>query len=264
MTTLAVEGIGLAAPGLPGWTASLPVLQGVKPYRPQPLEAPKPALLPASERRRATMAARMVLQVGEEALQHNGINMNRLPCVFASASGELSIVDTLCRALGEPDRPVSPTQFHNSVHNAPAGYWSIATGSSASSVSLSAYDDSFGAGLLEAAVTATAEAMPVLLIAYDLAAPPPLQAKRPIAVPFAVALLLHPGAGSGRHPDIGLQRATDDGEGDSVLADPALEQLRRSNPAARSLPLLQALASRGNAPVRLPAGALTLAVRVRW
>ncbi len=41
-----------------------------------------------------------------------------------------------------------PTQFHNSVHNAVAGYWSIATKSTQPMTCLAAHDHSFAAGLL--------------------------------------------------------------------------------------------------------------------
>ena len=90
------------------------------------------------------------------------------------------------------ERDVSPTRFHNSVHNAPAGYWSIATGARGPSTSLCAHESSFAAGLLEAAIQAHAEATRVLLIAYDLPHPFPLSAVAPVSAPFGVALLLAP------------------------------------------------------------------------
>ena len=50
-----------------------------------------------------------------------------LPCVFASTHGDLAITDYMCATLAGAPRELSPTKFHNSVHNAPAGYWTIAT-----------------------------------------------------------------------------------------------------------------------------------------
>ena len=88
------------------------------------------------------------------------------------------------------ERLISPTRFHNSVHNAAAGYWSIAYGCTEASTSLCAGDASFGAGLLEALAQLAAVAPAVLLLAYDADYPPPLHAKRPIADAFGVALLL--------------------------------------------------------------------------
>ena len=86
--------------------------------------------------------------------------------VFASSGGDSEVLDKICTALTLPDRPVSPTQFHHSVHNTPAGYWSIATGCTQPSLSLSAYDSSFSAGLLEAAALAWAEAVRVLSLIH--------------------------------------------------------------------------------------------------
>ncbi|MBK8175204.1 MAG: beta-ketoacyl synthase chain length factor [Rhodospirillales bacterium] len=258
---LFIGGVGLMGPGLSGWPGSLPVLQGRIPYQPQPVATPTPALLAAGERRRATAAAKLVLQVGEEALSDNDIDVDHLLCVFASASGELSIVDNLCRTLCSDDRALSPTQFHNSVHNASAGYWSIATGSGGASVSLSAFDDTFAAGLLEAAVTARTERVPVLFVACDLPAPEPLRAKRPLVDPFAVALLLLPQNSADKYPSLSVQTETVRSS-ESTLADAALERLRRSNPAARCLPLIQAIATGSAAPVRIGAASMPIRASV--
>jgi len=126
------------------------------------------------------------------------------------------------------------------VHNAPSGYWGIATGSRAPSTSLCAFDWSFGAGLLEAATQAGADHESVLLIAYDLPYPEPLRGVRPMRHPFASALLI------ARERSPRSLAACELGSGTagapSRMQDDNLEQLRRDNPAARSLPLLAALA----------------------
>jgi hypothetical protein len=148
--------------------------------------------------------------------------------------------------LASSERFISPTRFHNSVHNAPAGYWSIAAQAMAASTSLAAYDASFGAGLLEALVQVRSSGTPCLLIAYDTAYPEPLFAKRPIPDAFAVALVLAPERSVRTIARLTL--AFTDGDADRC-AIPALETLRASNPAARALPLLAALAQRRAAPV---------------
>src|SRR5690606_40428753 len=83
----------------------------------------------------------------EDLLRDNPVSIRRCAAVFASSGGDYPIIDQICKALCEPERLVSPTQFHNSVHNSAAGYWSIATGSRAPSTSISAFDDTFAAGL---------------------------------------------------------------------------------------------------------------------
>src|SRR6185436_6052055 len=90
------------------------------------------------------------------------------------------------------EREISPTRFHNSVHNAAAGYWSIATRSREPSTSLCCYDASFAAGLLESAAQVASDPRQVALISYDEPYPEPLHATRPIASEFGVALILSP------------------------------------------------------------------------
>ena len=65
--------------------------------------------------------------------------------------------------LADAPRMVSPTKFHNSVHNASTGYWSIATGSHFAANAISAYADTVAASLLEGAVQAVEEDLPVLV-----------------------------------------------------------------------------------------------------
>jgi hypothetical protein len=156
----------------------------------------------------------------------------------------------LCEALAKPSREVSPTRFHNSVHNAAAGYWSIATGSRHPSASLCGYDASFAAGLIEAASQVWTARAAVLLVAYDLPYPPPLHAVRPVAEPFAVALVLAP---ESRPETLACCRITvHPGSTACTPFPPALRANLASNPAAWSLPLLAEIAHERRESVRLP------------
>lgn len=250
LNCVVVTGVGLIAPGLVGWTASLPVLRGVREHRHSPLPPLKPDLLAAGERRRATSLVRLALAAAEDATGGRLFAKGPIASVFVSSGGDLGVVDRICTSLSMPDRPVSPTLFHNSVHNAPAGYWAIATGWMTPSVSLSAYDGSFAGGLIEAVTMVHEEQAPVLLVAYDEPGPSPFSGHRAISEPFAVALVLAPDAirphlaklnlTSGLYPERCRQ-----------LADPGLQRLRSANPAARSLPLLVALAGGESRSVRL-------------
>ena len=127
------------------------------------------------------------------------------------------------------------------MHNVAAGYWSIAAGATAAASVLCAYDASFGAGLVEALTQVAVERTPLLLLAYDTQYPEPLNAKRPIADAFGVALVLTPDA-----RDATLAKLTamfTDGTAER-MSEPHLEAMRASIPAARSLPLLRQLARR--------------------
>jgi hypothetical protein len=204
------------------------------------MRLPTADLLPPAERRRCGNTVRLALHVGLEAVRHGGARAETLPTVFTSSSGDGEVTHHLCTALARPERDVSPTRFHNSVHNAPAGYWSIATASREPSTSVCVFETSFAAGLLQAALQATTWQRPVLLVAYDAPYPPPLDVLYPMIAPFGVALVLAPAPGTASLGGLAIELGPAVGE--TPLADPALERLRRGVAAARSLPLLAALA----------------------
>lgn len=247
---VAIHGIGLLAPGLAGWDASREVLAGFRSYEPGAVPDPEVPILPPNERRRSSDCVRWALHVAQEAIEQAALDPRDLPTVFASSGGEMSVFDQLCRVLATEDRRVSPTLFHQSVHNAAAGYWGIATTGQQSSTALSCYDDSFAAGWLEAVAMVAAEQRPVLLVAYDMAVPVPLNDARPITEGFAVAFVLGPPSDdSTMMVRMSLERAN--GGESFPIQDQALEQLRLVNPAARSLSLLCAVARATPQTVRL-------------
>lgn len=256
---LSVTRIGLTAPGMTLWSEARPVLSGHRPYQPAELALPKPSRLPANERRRTTALVRLAFQAAEQVTDDSPVPLQELAMVFGSAGGDTQVFHQICTALLTPARAVSPTQFHNSVHNAAAGYWSIATQAIGPSTSLSAYDDTVGATLLEAAAMIQEEGLPVLCVVCDQQPVPPLLAKRPLIAPFAAALLLQPVECGGRDPVLSLEMSD---APETRLADAGLEALRLGNPAARILPLLRAMAATDHAPVVLPAPGRRLAVRL--
>jgi hypothetical protein len=233
------------APGLADWAAARAVIEGRAPYTSAAAPDPAPALLPSTERRRASAAVRWALAVAQQALA--GRDAEPLATVFASCAGDGMTTHRICEALASPQGVVSPTRFHNSVHNAPAGYWSIATRSQAPSTSLSGCEGSFAIGLVEAAVQAAVERRSVLLVAFDLPFPEPMHALWPVAQPFAAALLLDPpGTGST------TCRMTLKPGAARTEWPAAIPAEFRSNPAALALPLLAACLGRGPAVLQLP------------
>ncbi|MCW7536442.1 beta-ketoacyl synthase chain length factor [Aquabacterium sp. A7-Y] len=246
--TVSLLGVGLLGPGLPGWAEARAVLAGQASCQAQPTVVPAPQRLPAAERRRAGLAIKLALAVAESACADAAIAPQALSTVFTSSSGDGSNCHALCEALAGEDRLISPTRFTNSVHNAAAGYWHIAVGNQESSTSLCAYDASFGAGLVEAVMQLHAGAGPLLLVASDTPYPEPLNATRPLPDSFGVALVLGGPAAGGRRLSV-RPVAAQQGPAPSRCTDPALEALRRSIPAARALPLLEALAAERHEPV---------------
>ncbi len=245
-----IAGIGLLGPGLADASEGMAILRGERAYQPTALRAPEARGLAANEARRCPMSARYALDVGYQALNAAGWTAAEVATVFSSGSGDLDILDKNCRALARPPIALSPTLFHNSVHNAVAGYWGIARQSRAATTSLSAYDDSFAAGLLEALMI-SGDGPPCLLVAYDLPPPSALAPVRPVTVPFAVAVAVS--RDRPLTPCVLVEwewRPCDLTE--SGLSAPDLEALRLANPAARCLPLLQAVAQGASTRVVLP------------
>jgi hypothetical protein len=193
----------------------------------------------------------LAVEAAQQACTMAGFAPHDLPHVFASAYGDLAVNDYLCAALARAPLEVSPTRFHNSVHNAPAGYWAIATGCMRSSTAVSAGASTFGAGLLEAAILAREESAPVLLAAYDVAALGPLQDVIACRSRFAVALVVAPPS-SRAQARLGLRIRAEVGE--LAPAPAVLQANHRDNPAARSLPLLVALARHEPVTLQLAAG----------
>jgi hypothetical protein len=234
-----VSGLGVLGPGLSNWSQAAAVLAGRAAYAPAPAVLPTPMLLAAAERRRSGRVVKLALAIALEATSQAGEDPAELASVFSSSGGDGHNCHELCQALSLAGREISPTRFANSVHNAAAGYWSIATGAMAESNVLCAFDASFNAGLLEAMTQVAVDDEAVLLVAYDSEYPQPLHAKRPLPDAFGVAMVLTPQrrACSAARLDAVLTEESFD-----RMADPALEELRRSIPAARSLPLLRLLA----------------------
>ena len=243
MTPLAayVDGIAVIGPGLANWPDAATVLSGQQSYAPGPLVVPAPAALPPAERRRVGRITRLAIEAGLDACGRAGLDTTKLATVFASSGGDGDNYHAICETLATTMRQLSPTRFHNSVHNATAGYWSIATGAMAPSTALCAYDASFAAGLLEALTQVVSGRAPVLLIACDTSYPPPLHETRPVLDGFAVAMVL--AFARGKHSLARLAAALVAAPADRCdLA--ALEALRVQIPPARSLPLLACIARR--------------------
>lgn len=234
-----IEGIGMIGPGFTDWPGARAVLRGQQPYVPARTVLPLPALLPAAERRRSSAVVKLTLAVGMEAVQMAVVDASVLASVFSSSGSDGENCHTLCEMLASDDRQISPTRFHNSVHNTAAGYWSIATGAMTTASVISAFDASFAAGLLEALGQVVVDDRRVVLLTCDTPYPEPLHTLRPIPDALGIALVLAPQRSSAALAEIEAELTQAGGD---RMNDPALEHLRIANPAARGLPLLQGIA----------------------
>jgi hypothetical protein len=246
---LYLRGAGILAPGLRGWREARRVLAGEAAYRPEPAADPAADTLPPNERRRVARTVRWAMAAALDAAREAGVEAATQASVFASSSGDGETLHQICEALARDSREISPTRFHNSVHNAAAGYWSIASGARRTSVTVCAHDSTFAAGLLEAAALAHAGEASVLLVAYDLPYPEPLRAVRPVEEPIAAAVVLSAAPGAAHLAQWELALSGEPAEAPRVEG---LAPSLTSNPASHALPLLAAAARRAQATVRIP------------
>ena len=185
-----IEGIALWSPRLAAWEMARAVLRGDRSAPQTSAARPAPMLLPANERRRVPDSVAIALEVGNQACANADIDPKSLPSVFASTHGDLAVTDYMCETLAHSPTLLSPTKFHNSVHNAPAGYWTIGTGCLKRYNAISAWQRTFAEGLFEALVEVAADQDRVLLVAYDIEARGPLATMAPSTGMLAVALVL--------------------------------------------------------------------------
>jgi hypothetical protein len=251
-----IGGLAVLGPGLPGWAASEAILAGAAPWTPSDCNLPPPSMLPPTERRRTSLAVRLALAAAAEAAA--GEDRAALETVFASSNGDGAVVGAILENLADPAGAISPTQFHNSVHNAAAGYWSIGVGSTSPSISVGGHDDTVAAGLLQAVAAVSARRRRTLFCAYDAPLPPPLAAARHTTVPFAAAMVLLPEADPAAPAaaraklDLRFRPGAPPAAAAADTPPDPLDALAAENPAARALPLLRALAARRPVSLRLP------------
>jgi hypothetical protein len=250
-----IDGIGIWAPGIPDWAALIRVLESGESVQSDANARPSPSALPPTERRRAPEPVLIACEAAGQACAMAGRDPSTLACVFASTHGDLAITDAMCATLAADPRELSPTRFHNSVHNAPAGYWTVAAHCHAAATAISASEGSFAAGLLEAAIEVHADNESVLLSAYDIAARGPLAEVAPSTLPFAVAFVLSPTRGPRSLARLSLQ--TVQRSSASNDASTSLAPLMGNPMAAQSMPLLVTLGRRETAHVAIASGAGT-------
>lgn len=242
MTSLSagIAGIGFWANGLPAWNDAVAfardgTLPGDTPAK------PSPQLLAPNERRRAPESVAVALEVALAACTASGRDPAMLPSVFASTHGDLAITDYVAATLASEPRALSPTKFHNSVHNAAAGYWTIGNACTAPTTAISAYDASFAQGLLEALSLLAAGHEAVLLAACDAPSAGPLAAVSRSEGLLGGALVLVADAES-----MPIRLRVTPVPGSAPAADGALAQRCAGNAMRPMLALFDALATRAD------------------
>ncbi|HHW4679179.1 MAG TPA: beta-ketoacyl synthase chain length factor [Xylella sp.] len=231
-----VEGIGFWYNDLPSWAAACRFVAGAAP-QPSPVR-PTPQLLAANERRRVSDTVAISLEVALAACMDAEYDPAQLPSVFTSTYGDQEITDYMCTTLANEPLTVSPTKFHNSVHNAAASYWTIGVHALTPTTALSASRASFAQGLLEALVQLAMGTQAVLVVGYDGCTAGPFRSILCSRGLLGGALVLSKTS----RPDR-LQLQTHFSEGEAPPGTGPLAQHAATNAMAPMLPLFDALAS---------------------
>jgi hypothetical protein len=197
------------------WAAWAPGLENADEWdrwcrAPAPLGAdgaPPLASVPPLLRRRCSRLTRMALEAAFRCVSDE--DMGRVTTVFASRHGDAASNVSLLESLARGE-PLSTTRFSHSVHNAPAGLFSIAAGNRRPSASVAAARGTFPCGYLESISMLTRHPeSPVLFVMADEPLPPTLAAFRdepPGA--YALALLMVPGGEVDFRPAMAGERAS--------------------------------------------------------
>ena len=145
---------------------------------------PELSFLPALQRRRLSLSARLMFQAAYET-----VGEMRCPTVFVSHDGEINRSFELWQTLLR-DGDVSPTSFGLSVHNALVGQWSMLRGDTHENTALAAQQDGWELAIMEAVALLHENAEQVLVVAADepLRHPEIMANRAPFA--YAVAALL--------------------------------------------------------------------------
>lgn len=205
-----IRGIGAIGPGFNNWHELQSRLLENNLNPAERTQLPSLELLPPAERRRASPIIKAGIGAGLEACLDAGMPSYDIQTVFTSSGGDGANCVSICQQLATSDRLISPTKFHNSVHNTVAGYWGIATGCMRPSQVIGAGDGSFAAGLFEAAAQTLVSGKPCLLVSYDTSYPEPLNTYRRITDTAAIAAVLDlPGNCDSKYPGIQLTLGND-------------------------------------------------------
>ncbi len=183
MRSAYVQGLGLWTPGYATATAWC---RG----DPDPsVEGPGIDLLSGPLRRRATALTRMAVEVFRQATTEAGHDPATVPSVWATAHGEHSTAIRILEMMRRGEGKLSPTHFHNSVHNTASGYASIATGNCAPSTTLSGGAELVASTFLEGICRLEAGDKDVVLVLADEPPRPPFD-QESVSVPLALAFSL--------------------------------------------------------------------------
>lgn len=253
-----IESIGLQAPGLESWQASKVILAGQESLEVKPLSKYAPNFLPANERRRTTPTIRLALRTAQDTLEAapKKIAELKMPTLFACVDGDTEISAKMTAAILADEPMVSPIHFHNSVHNAPAGYWMIGQNNDCASSSISAGEYQVANTWLEAMTQLNEITGQIMLVMYDLPIDEIIESFQPEILPFGAGFILSRVASSRALAEVSLELIN---ESSTIFTEPTYGL----NAAAQIMPLLQGLARNEQISQSYPISS-KLSAKITW
>jgi hypothetical protein len=215
--------------------------------------SPKLEIIPPNERRRAPLPVKLAVESSWQATQSADIDPKHLACVFVSGLGDTQLTDYMCKVLATELKQLSPTKFHNSVHNAAAGYWTISTGCMKAANSVAGFKNSVSLALLEAVIQCVHENTPILITFYDV---PIAQIQQPLFPnanehPLSVSLIIEPLQDNSISPTLELAVINETTVWPTLNVG-ILQNDYEKNPTAKIFALLKMLAEAKTNTIRLP------------
>lgn len=250
-----ITGIGIWTRGIRSWEEFLEVSKGTRGNADRSFETPSPDLIPARERRRAPLIVKLGVETLTQACTMAGLAQDAASSVFTSTLGDIGISDYICSTLTGENKLLSPTKFHNSVHNAPSGYWSISAGNQQPGSYVGGFLYSFPVALLEAVTMVVTEHEPVAVVATDVAHTNPFSDICQITESASIALMLEPDHTCSGWPagfEVSRRNESRQAERWPAATPAAIQQLGESSPVARALAVLSVLASGDMRNITLP------------
>ena len=221
--------------------------------------SPKPEIIPANERRRAPLPVKLAVESSWQATQSAGLDPKDLACVFVSGLGDTQLTDYMCKVLATENMQLSPTKFHNSVHNAAAGYWTISTGCMKAANSVAGFNESVSLAILEAVTQCVQEQAPVQITFYDAPSSEILKPLLKNDQSFSASLIIEPVVESNQNDSnlLEMQVVSQVTDWPELDLETHLDTSYKQNPSARILAVLNMLTKDSADTVLLPLSAET-------
>ncbi|MGH1439444.1 MAG: beta-ketoacyl synthase chain length factor [Cellvibrionaceae bacterium] len=226
-------------------------------------KGPKPEVIPANERRRSPLPVKLAVESSWQATQMAGVDPSTLTCVFVSGFGDTQLTDYMCKVLATESKELSPTKFHNSVHNAAAGYWTISTGCEKAANSVAGFQDSVSLTLMEAMIQCQQEQKAILLTFFDAPVSSVLTDIMGPGSAFSFSIIIEPcqvdsknASDDDKDAVILSARVSENGCDWPVLtnAHGIVEEVYHNNPSARILSLIEMIQGIGSKERYFPMG----------